>query len=89
MAEQQPRRSSKFLYCEFQVNPGETSMRIMASMTQHVSSADETIGKESTPGTYLYHHLQGYPCTSWRLTQDVVSQVIGSRTREQLGVQQG
>ena len=43
---------SKFLECEFHVNPSETPMQLLEAITQHVSETNDSVGQECMPVTY-------------------------------------
>ena len=44
----------KFLDCEFNVNPGHTSVQLLAQIKHHVSSTVDDTGQECTPVTYRH-----------------------------------
>ena len=46
--------NSKFLDCQFHVNPGGTRCCCWRRYDKHVSSTNDALGKECTPETYLH-----------------------------------
>ena len=52
-----------FIDCEFNVNPGGTSMQLLAAIKQHVSSTRDDVGQECTPQTYPHCIIFTYMVT--------------------------